>query len=128
FVNKVWISLVRIVFVRRMIVKRVAKHIRDKSAEVVALNVFGQGLRSTRDQVRIDSRHDALGEVHGSFQMGYLHPGRQWHLRTKILPVGQYSGNCGHRGIGSGDQLWQSTTQRLSKRLQDVDGEILAAI
>ena len=39
-VYEIWISLMRIVFIRGMVVNRVTKHIRDESAEIITLNIF----------------------------------------------------------------------------------------
>ena len=54
-VDEIGIRLMRVVLVGRMIVQRVAKHVRDKATEVVALNVGGQLLRIGGEEIGIDA-------------------------------------------------------------------------
>ena len=59
-IDQIRISLVGIVFVRRMIVERVAQNIGDESAEIIPLNVFRERLCAAGHQVRVDPRDDIL--------------------------------------------------------------------
>ena len=69
FKNKVRVSLIVIVLVGRVFIHRVAKNVRNKPGEIIALNQGLKRLTNFQSHVAINAMNDRLRKICGSFDM-----------------------------------------------------------